>query len=393
MNIKQIFVFALIIRLIIAPIFYHPDIKSQHFHFQFLSQGYFNIYQFIADNKGHLPYRDTFNYPPLTYLSFGIEQIVLKPFLPSDFTAWINDWGGQQNGYPNLFYYMLILKIPYILFDLCIGYLLMKLYNRKTLLFWLFNPFSLYLIYVLGNFDIVPVFFSVLSFFLLKKYRPKLAFVTLGIAFALKVYPILFFPFLLFYSKTDFKKIIINTLAFLLPALVSIVPYLFNPAFLLSISGSGLTQKIVEFRLINIPVYPVIYLVTLAIYYFSKNKNLEKTFLFLFLTFIVFVDFHPQWLLWFLPFFISYIITSKRKLFIFVIIILISLTYILLINDRYLVLGHLMPINQSFIQLNNPYSIIFHRFNLLPEIIQKYLKYTLAIVSLLFVLPSHDKKS
>jgi hypothetical protein len=393
MKLKQIFVFALIIRLIIAPIFYHPDIKSQHFHFQFLSKGVFNVYQYIADNKNHFPYRDTFNYPPLTYLSFGVEQIILKPFLPSDFNTWINDWGGQQNGYPNLFYFMLILKIPYIFFDLCIGYLLYKIYNQKTMLYWLFNPFSLYLIYILGNFDIVPVFFSVLAFFLLKKNQSNLAFVSLGIAFALKVYPLLIFPFLLFYKKSNIKIVIKNILFFLLPAIISVVPYIFNTAFLSSISGSGLTQKILEFKMLNIPVYPVIYLVTLAYYFFSKNKKFEKTFLFLFLAFIVFVDFHPQWLLWFLPFFISVVINSKRNISIFIIIILISLAYVFLIDDRYLVWGHLMPVNQSFIQLNNPYSIIFHKFNLIPEIIQKYIKYILAIVSVLFVLPTHDKKS
>jgi hypothetical protein len=393
MKFKKIFFLAFLVRLLIAPFFYHPDIKSQHFHFQFLSQGHFNIYQFIADNKNNLPYRDTFNYPPLTYLSFGLEQIILKPFLPSDFTAWINDWGGKQNSYPNLFYYMLILKIPYIFFDLYIGYILYKIYNRKTLLYWLFNPLSLYLIYILGNFDIVPVFFSVLAFYFLKKSRLTLTFVSLGIGFALKVYPLLFFPFFLFYYRTNIKNIIKNTFFFLLPAIVSVIPYLFNSAFLSSISGSGLTQKIIEFRVLGLPLYPIIYLVTLGVYFFSKNKILEKTFLFLFLAFIIFIDFHPQWLLWFLPFLISQIIKTRRNSVLFTIIILLSLTYILLINDRYLVWGHLMPINPSFIQLNNPYSIVFYRFNLIPEIIQNYLKYGLAIISILILMPSHDKKS
>ena len=51
-KIKILFIFAIIIRLILTPLFYHPDIKSQNFHFQFLSQGKINVYQFIDENKG-----------------------------------------------------------------------------------------------------------------------------------------------------------------------------------------------------------------------------------------------------------------------------------------------------------------------------------------------------
>jgi len=164
-KIKILFIFALILRLIIAPLFYHPDIKTQNFHFQFLSHGVINIYQYLDKNKKFLPYQDTFNYPPLTYLSFSIGQLFLHPILPSDFFSWINDWGPNQNNYPNLFYFMLILKLPYIIFDLGIGFLLYKIYGKKILNLWLFNPLSIYLIYVLANFDIVPVFFTILSFY------------------------------------------------------------------------------------------------------------------------------------------------------------------------------------------------------------------------------------
>jgi len=388
---KKILVLAILIRLLIIPFFYHPDIKSQNFHFQFLSQGVVNIYQFLADNRKKLPYQDTFNYPPLTYLSFGIEQIILKPILPADFNQWLNDWGPNQNNYPNLFYYMLILKIPYIFFDLGIGYLLYKLYNKKILTFWLFNPFSLYLIYILANFDIVPVFFTVIAFYYLKKSRPNLSFLYLGIATALKLYPLLFFPFFIFYQRTNLKKLLINGIIFSLPLIISVFPFIFNPSFLQALSGSGLTQKIIEFRFLNIPIYPLIYLIVFIFYFFSKNKNLEKSFLFLFLSFFVLVSFHPQWLLWFLPF-IIYPFTKNRKILIlFIFFIITTLLYVFLINDRYLLWGHLIPINPFFIQLNHPYLIITQRSRIVPEDIQNYLKYFMAFISLLFLIPSHEK--
>ncbi|HOY61067.1 MAG TPA: glycosyltransferase 87 family protein [Candidatus Woesebacteria bacterium] len=392
-RIKELFVFALILRLILAPLFYHPDIKSQNFHFQFLSLGKINIYQYIDENKQFLPYRDTFNYLPLTYLSFGAGQILLRPLLPSNFFTWLNDWGPSQNNYPDLLYFMLILKLPYIIFDLGIGYLLYKLYDKKVLIIWLFNPLSFYLIYILANFDIVPVFFSLLSFYLLKKSRNSLAFIFLGIATALKFYPLLFFPFFLFYHPNNIQKIIRNIFAFLLPLIITIIPFVFTPFFVQAFSGSGLTQKITEFKILNIPIYPVIYMIILAIYYFSKNKNIEKSFLWLFLGFIVLVNYHPQWLLWFLPFIIFPILKTKIKTIIFVLIVFLSLLYIVLINDQFLFWGHLIPIDINYLYISSPYQIVTQRFHQSPELIQQQLKLMTAFLSLIFIYPFREKNT
>ena len=392
-EIKILFVFALIIRLIFSPLFYHPDIKSQNFHFQFLSQGKVNIYQFINENKQNLPYRDTFNYLPLTYLSFGSGQIFLRSLLPRDFHTWINDWGPNQNNYPNLFYYMLVLKIPYILFDLALGYLLYKIYGKKILSLWLFNPFSIYLIYVLANFDIIPVFFSVLAYYFLKKSHSNLSLFILGIATALKLYPLLFFPFFIFYQKTNLKKIIVNSLFFLLPLLISIIPFIFNPSFIEAFSGSGLSQKILETKLLSIPLYPLIYFIIFALYYFSKNKNLEKSFLYLFLAFIVLVNFHPQWLLWFFPFVIYPIIQTNKKMILGITIIFLALIYVILINDQFLFWGHLIPINYDFINISNPYQIVFQKFHQDPLQIQSHIKSIIAFLSLIFIIPQHEKNN
>ena len=253
MNLKQIFVFALIIRLILAPIFYHPDIKSQHFHFQFLSQGHFNVYQYIADNKNILPYRDTFNYLPLTYLTFGSLQVFQKQLMPPDFSQWLNDWGGTQHSYANIPYFLLVLKFPYILLDLLLGYLLYRLTNSKKILYlWLFNPFSFYLIYIVQNFDIVPVFFTVLGYYWLKR-KPVLSFFTLGLAIAFKFYPLILLPFFLLSKSKNIFKILKYSVITLVPTIISILPFASNKAFWQSFFGSGLTQKIIELRLYSLP--------------------------------------------------------------------------------------------------------------------------------------------
>jgi len=390
-DIKILFIFSLILRLLLTPFFYHPDIKSQNFHFQFLSQGKINIYKYIDENKQNLPYQDTFNYLPLTYLGFGIGQTLLRPFLPPDFFTWINDWGPEQNNYPNLFYFMLILKIPYIFFDLGIGYLLYILYGKKILNIWLFNPFSLYLVYVLGNFDIVPVFFSLLSFYFLKKSKNTIAFIFLGMATALKLYPLLFLPFFILYNRPNIKIIFNRTLSFLLPLIISIIPFIFNPFFIQSFSGSGLSQKILEYKYMSIPLYPLIYFIILINYFLSKKKVIEKTFLWLFLAFIILVDFHPQWLLWFLPFILLPVLKTKSNIIIFIIIIILSLLYVVLINDQFLFWGHFIPIDLDYINLTSPFNIVTQRFQQSAQLIQQQLKLIIAFLSLKYIYPIREK--
>ena len=115
------------------PFFYHPDIKSQHFHFQFFSKGVFNIYEYLYQNKSTLPYKDTFNYLPLTYYTFGFTQTITKPLLGNGLYQWLNDRGDNSNDHPNIIFYMFLLKIPYLILDLSLGILLLKIFNDSKI--------------------------------------------------------------------------------------------------------------------------------------------------------------------------------------------------------------------------------------------------------------------
>jgi hypothetical protein len=388
LSLNTLILIAIFIRILLAPFFFHPDMKSQHFHFQFLSLGHLNIYQYIADNKIFLPYKDTFNYLPLTYFTFGTIQAILKPLMPADFQRWINDWGSTQNNYVNLPYFLLILKLPYILLDFGIFWLILKITKSyKISIFWLFNPISFYLIYILGNFDILPVFFTLLSFYLLKD-KPHISFLVLGIAIALKLYPLLFLPFYLFSLPKNLKKYIIYVLLALLPLLLSILPFTLNSAFWHSFFGSGLTQKIIEYKIFNTPVFPLIYLAILGKALFSKNLDLSKYLLYIFLLFISLVHFHPQWLLWFYPYLL---LLDKNILFrfqfIFLLLFALIFSYIVIFNDNFLFWGHLLPIDMGFLLNTSPYDIIRHRLLIDPQIIQNHLKTSIVVISsVIFIL-------
>jgi len=364
------------------PWFFHPDIKSQHFHFQFLSHGIVNIFSYVENNKKTLPYTDTFNYLPLTYLSLGTIHTLLKPFYAPQFYTWLNDWGVNQNNYSNLIYYMFVLKLPYLIFDLICGIYLLKLFGDKVYKFWLFNPLTIYLIYCLGNFDIVPVCLSVMAYYFLTKNKNFLSFLLLGIASALKLYPLLLLPYFLFYKKFSIK----NIFYYFLPIILSIAPFLTNQLFIKTFTSSGLSQLLLNQRIFNIPIFPVFYLI-IFLFYFIKKIDINKSLLFLFLIFICFVPFHTQWLLWFLPF----ALFAFNPLF--ALLLSLSLLINFLLDDSFAFFGTLLPINQYFQHLSTPYQIIRFRFLQNPTTIQTYLKYLITLISALFIFQKHDKNN
>jgi len=383
---KKIIFLAILIRLLIMPFFYHPDMKSQHFHFQFFSKGVFNIYEYLFDNKSSLGYKDTFNYLPLTYYTFGLTQTITKPLLGNDFYLWLNDWGETRNDHSNIIFYMFFLKIPYLILDIGLAFLLLKTFkNSKIFYFWLFNPISIYLIYILGNFDILPSFLTLLSFYFLKKNKLFFSYLSIGIAIALKMYPIIFVPFIFFYNPKEILKHLKYCWFSLLPLILTVLPFITQTSFINSFLGSGLTQKILEYKLFNLPIFPIFYLIILANYTFSKSKQkFEIAIVQTFLIFIGLVKFHSQWLIWFFPFIISIFINSKKinKLFLISFFVLIFL-YIFLFNDNFLFWGHLTPINSLFIELTSPFKLIELRTNLNPFIIQKNIHHVLLFLGII----------
>jgi len=382
---KKIIFLAILIRLLVMPFFYHPDIKSQHFHFQFFSKGIFNIYNYLDQNKSELGYKDTFNYLPLTYYTFGLTQTITKPFLGNGFDKWINDWGETRNDHPDIIFYMFFLKIPYLILDIGLAFLLLKTFkNSKIFYFWLFNPVSIYLIYILGNFDILPAFLTLLSFYFLKNNKLFFSYFSIGIAIALKMYPVIFVPFIFFYKPKDILKHLKYCWFSLLPLIITVLPFITQTSFINSFLGSGLTQKILEYKLFNIPVFPVFYLIILVNYIFSKSKQkFEIAVTQTFLIFIGLVKFHPQWIIWFFPFVISIFINSKKnnKIFLISFFILIF-SYIFLFDDNFLFWGHLTPINSLFIELTSPFQLLKLRFLKNPIIIQQQIHQILLVLGI-----------
>lgn len=286
------------LRILFMALFIHPDLKSQYFHGQFLSQGVGNIYKFLSEKSSQLPYRDSFNYPVLTYYFLGSWEWISKLWLGPGLETWLADWG--PNGYhpQNLFSILLTLKIPYLIADLFLlqimWSLLYKLESKKILAYiWAFNPISLYAIFMIGQFDILPALLCMIAFWAWAKHQKLwLACLMLSLAAGLKTYPLLILPFL-FLRIRNWKDI----LGVGLTTAVGIALMFTQP-------NTGLIQRIFLAGVDigydkKILLFPLIYIFGLIISWSRREeKYLWFEFLLVPLLTLSLSHFNPQWVIW-----------------------------------------------------------------------------------------------
>ena len=381
MNKRQIIGLAAFIYLFLAPFTYHPDIKTIFYQSQFLSQGVFNIYSFFAQNPGSA-FLGPFVYPPLAYFIYGILFIPVKIIAGFGFSQWLG-MGNDAVGVTHIFQYLFAIKLPAIIFHFLTAFILMKFLSdekeqNKILLLWFFNPISIYVIAFMGQIDGLAVFLTVLAFYLAKR-RSVLATVSLGLAAAIKTYPLLLLPFLAVYIGKTWRKRLVHIGFGLVAYTVFILPFVTTPSFYTSTLASGLSQRIFELKLYlgfgeNILIVPAI-LIAILLFVASgriENRRIFSNY-FLVITFltVVLTHFHPQWGLWFLPFLITSFMNIKKDISIWSALILLFLGWfgtILLFDDKFLSWGILSPIDPGILFLPTFAELIKRVFD--PLLIQ-----------------------
>jgi hypothetical protein len=300
--VKKLLLLAIVLRLLVSAFIFHPDIKTYSFQASFLKKGVFNIYSYLVENKKTLPLKDGFVYFPLTYLTLGGYQAVLSPVFGSGFDSWLSDAGVNSFiGNSQIFKYLVLLKLPYLVLDIAIAFLLMRFFEskeekKKVFIFWLFNPFTIAIIYAFSNIDIFPVIFTLLAFLMIKKQKLIPASLLLGIASGFKLYPLLFIPFLFLAGRNFKEKIILVTLPILTFGLI-ILPFISN-AFFQSALVSGLTTGIFTSEFATLALSLLFFYAVMI----DKKISLFNYWICLFLIIFSFALFHIQWLLWLAPF-------------------------------------------------------------------------------------------
>jgi hypothetical protein len=373
LNLKNIFVGAIVIRLLFSLLFFHPDIKSQHFHTQFLRQGIVDIYGYIDSHLKILPYRDTFNYPPLTYYLLGAVNFTTSLFAGPDFTPWLNDWGPDAYTSKKMQPFILLLKIPYIILDLGIAVLLFKFLEKErtkirlsVLSFWLFNPLTLYAVYMLSQFDILAVFSTVAALYFTRQNKIIPAAIALGLGAMIKSYPLLFVPFVLLRAKS-LKSALLSLAGLSGALLLPIIPVISSSAFRYTMTHSNLMQSIFESGIgVGGNQQLIFFIIAYVLaFWFSYNRrnnsDLTAEFFTVTLSVLVFSAYHAQWVLWCLPFAAIIWARTQGKLWaVFTGAVVGFLLLAWLIPDQFALLGLLTPINPQVLQ-----------FPALPDLVKK----------------------
>lgn len=386
---------AILIRLLIMPFYFHPDIKTFNFQSSFLKQGVYDIYSHLVESREKLPLKEEFVYFPLTYFFLGGYQFLISPLLGEGFSDWLYDASQTASERVGVYKYLFLLKLLYLFFDIALGLLLMQFFKtpqqkKKALLFWLFNPFSILLIYGFSNIDIVPTFISFASVLLFLRKKIVLSALLIGVAAGFKAYPLLFIPFFLIYANT-FKQRILILLVSLGSFFVIIAPFISKQAFIQSTMVSGLTTRIffpsfgIGFgETLMLPV-----LASVALFFFGllkenkKDEDIWKYLLALLLLIFSFIHYHIQWLVWIMPFLIMLIIHKVKLTSVVVILLTVAFLIPFLYQDKSMTVGVLSAISPLYNLIPTPYTVTQRIFD--PILLQGILHSILAGGSIVLI--------
>ena len=236
--------FAIAIRLILMPISVHSDLFFINMFPNLLfSQGVFEIFSYLEKN---FPQTRLSYYTPLTYYTFVLFQYPYH-LVSNSFSTWMTDLyqfyiNRTQIAYTKdylqqitnafLFRDLFLAKIPYLIFEAGSLFILFKFIKAKylrptSIIAWLFAPIIIYSTYIHGQYDIIPAFFVLFAFFLLRK-NPYIALIAFGVAAAFKNYSLLFILIVSFiYGKTVGEKLKMMLIGFI-PYAVSLIPVFIN---------------------------------------------------------------------------------------------------------------------------------------------------------------------
>ncbi|MFA6185052.1 MAG: hypothetical protein WC720_02755 [Candidatus Shapirobacteria bacterium] len=367
-------VIGIVIRIFLMAFTYHPDLAGQSLSSYFWGfKNVTNVYEHLLSLPPDHPLvrnfgvNDIFIYPPLTYFTLGTFQKIFAFTGLGNFLETVMS-GTNIYSIPGLSWYLFILKFPYLFFDLAVAFLLYKYFNnprQKYLAFilWLFNPVTLYATFCMGVFDIIPVFFTVLSAYFLKKEKLSFSALSIGFGIAFKMYPLFLLPFVIFKANKWSQRIKLLIISFL-PVIITNLPFIFSSAYRYMVF-SPKSQKMLhmEWMLSGAEgLFPFL-LILIMLYLLSQNKLLRPKFYIsyffvMFLLLFSVTHFHPQWFIWITPFLIIELINYRFKEAWIYLGLLFIYIFIVFTFENSLSIGLFAPLDPSLASFEGTQSII-----------------------------------
>ncbi len=312
----------LLLRLLFMPFSLHTDFLSEHVRVEQIA---FKGNLFAGGSQ---------------YLAHYLDALFLRTFAPllpdhAQILALPGEGGTAATvEYPFLLDFLkspyayrtiFLLKLPYLLFDLASGLILLHFFTdlRKGLRafkFWMVNPVMIYAVFIYGRYETYALFFILLSLFYLKRRRKMASALCLGLAIPSRAYALMYLPLYLLFLDSSWKVRARSALLALLPTgAYSLLLYIFNisPPFYKYVPTRNVAAALVHGGFAGLILEPTtgapeIHLLVLAyillfLWAISKKRYGEFSYLFSLLAiqlflFFSFSFFSTHWFAWTGPF-------------------------------------------------------------------------------------------
>lgn len=306
-----LFVLGLVLRLFFAISTYHQDLGAITLSSSYIFRG--QVLSFY-EQSGQDISRTIFNYQPLAYLLPSFLYLPFASYVKSAGETYLNsDW---QKGYGSFFNFdLLLFKYPHILADflifLLLGVILVSRKNKQTLqLLWWLNPISIFVSSVIGQVDIFITLFLLTAYYFHQRGKMLPSVFFISISALIKPIGLVLLPFVIWSkSKNIFQKIA-SSIASLLVGVVfyflGIFPYLWSESYrYYALFADQINKTIYSgIEVSSGTVIPFFFVSLFFVYLLFLHNKLSylKTICLVLLSSLVFTNFHPQWLVWAIPF-------------------------------------------------------------------------------------------
>ena len=382
-----VLVLALVTRLVLAGTTFHVDLNAFTLASHYINRG--EVLSFY-DSVRLLPEGDPiktlysdkiFNYQPLSYLIPSLFYLPLPPRI--DLRGLITI---SRQFEPLLIAY----KLPFIFFDLLAALFITRLAKdqlakKKLQLLWLFNPAAIFVSSVMGQSDMMVVFFILLSLVAAKKENYVAAALFAGLSALFKPAGLFLLPVVIAAAlNISLGKAAKSALAGFGVYLLGILAYLPSISFrtyalLAEQTGKSTFAGIAIASGTVIPWFFIAY-AAILILLLRRRLTLFDALALALASSLVFSHFHPQWFVWLTPWLIYKSVSAKHSLFWLAtlswFLILLSFDYSLhlasfwwlgLVPNQYLFTGNLLFSNLVLLARAFLVSVFFLSADLVKE--------------------------
>ncbi len=359
----------LLIRLIIMPItVYFPDLLGIYLRSALIAyQGVIWIGKFQA----------AIHYIHAFFLW------IFKPFMPY-FSAILSNpqmrgdptWGTFITFVNDLFVFrtLFIFKLPYLIFELGCVFILLGIFQDskkglRAFKFWMINPVVIFATYFAARYEVIAIFFILLSLYYAKNNFSRRSLLCLGLAVVIRFYPLILLPFfVVILGRKLWRRLELVFWGLVPLGIITVLGKLFSGENEIStLLGTHYSDFLLSmgFHLGFVGdyvfIFPLAFTVLLLYTCFHTDHsfaNLWKSTLVLLLTFFATSFFHAHYFMWLMPFLVLQMAEDKRFLKLFGIQVLCFAVYTFQWKKAFA--GQLFaPINPSyFLSLRSPFEII-----------------------------------